>query len=371
MDGRDVRLKSLSVVRTDGPSLHPIDLEVAGGEIVALLGPAGSGATTLLETVAGFRTPTLGRVLIGGEDVTDLPPGRRPSALIFRELALFPALSVADNVAFGLEARGIAAAARRARADELLGLLGLAGSGDRRPADLDPGEAPLVALARALAIDPAVLLLDDPFAGLAPDRRRTLRRRLRDVRDRTGTTILHHTEDPAEAFALADRIAVIDAGRIAQLAPPDRLYAAPATRFVAGFVGDRNLLPGRVVAHADGRVAVETAVGRLLATPAGPLAVGDTVEVMIRPERLRLETERPDLADPAAGWNRLRGDVVGRTLEGPDVVYDLLVGDTRLTLRRPNLGLRGLLLASFHAVGFEAADALVFPLDPAAERADG
>lgn len=364
MHGKDVRLKSLSVAFGDAVAIRPTDLAVEGGELLALLGPSGSGKTALLRALAGFVAPTFGRVLIGGEDVTDLPPGRRPTALVFPGLALFPAMSVAENVAFGLEARGLPRAARRARADELLALAGLSGFADRRPDDLAGDQRPRLAVARALAVEPSVLLLDDPLTGLDPDRRRALRTDLRELQRRIGVTVFWATPDPIEALAIADRVAVVDAGTLVQVDAPDLVYARPATPFVARFVGAQNVLPGRVVAIGRDHVAVETAVGRVSATGPGPLEVGAPVEVMVRPERLLLDVERRarDRADlDPAGWNALRGDLVGRTLEGPDIAYEFRVGETRLLMRRANLGLHDLLLANLHAIGFHAEDALVFP----------
>ena len=372
MHGKDVRLKSLTVAFGDKVAIRPTDLGIENGELVALLGPSGSGKTTLLRTLAGFLAPAFGRILIGGEDVTDLAPERRPTALVFPDLALFPTMSVAENVAFGLEARGLPRAARRARAEELLALVGLSGSADRRPGDLSRDRRPRLAVARALAIEPAVLLLDDPLAGLDPDRRRALRDDLRHLQRRTRTTVLWATGDPVEALAVADRVAVLDAGALAQVDTPDLLYARPATAFVARFVGAQNVFPGRVVAIGRDHVAVETTVGHIAATGTGALEVGAPVDVMVRPERLMLDGERRAQDRPevdAAGWNALRADLVGRTLEGPEIAYEFRVADTRLLMRRPNLGLHDLLLANLHAIGFHAEDALIFP---AAEgRGDG
>lgn len=370
MHGKDVRLKSLSVVFGDAIALGPIDLAIERGEFCSVLGPSGAGKTTLLRAVSGLLAPTLGRVLIGGVDVTDLGPERRPTAMVFQSRALFPLMSVVDNVAFGLEARGIGRAARRARAEELLDLVGLAGHGGRRPADLSGGECRRVAVARALAVDPAVLLLDEPLAGLDPDLRRRLRRELKAIQRHTGVTVLHVTDDQGEALALSDRVAVMNAGRLEQVDTPDLVYSRPATRFVAGFVGEQNVLPGRVAAVHRDRVAVTTALGRILATARVPLAAGDAVEVMVRPERLIREAERAErgLAEADTdGWNRFQADLVGRSLDGATVAHDFAVADTRLIMHRPNLGLHDLLLPSLHAVGFHADDALAFPVGASAE----
>jgi spermidine/putrescine transport system ATP-binding protein len=367
MHCKDVRSKSLSVVHGDTVALHPTDLDIAAGEFFSVLGPSGAGKSTLLRAVGGFLTPTLGRVMIGGVDVTDLPPDRRPTVAIFSDPALFPRMSVIDNVAFGLEARGVPRATRRARAAELLDRVGLPGIGERRPADLGAEERSGVALARALAVDPAVLLLDRWLSAVALDHRRGLRTALQAIRRATGTTILAIGDDHGAALAHSDRVAVMNAGRIEQVDTPDRLYGRPASAFVARFVGEQNVLAGRVTEPSGDRVAVETAIGRLVATARGRLAPGDAVEVMIRPERLLLDHDRADrgLAEAEAdaeGWNRLRGDLVGRSVEGATIAYEVAVADVRLRMHRPNLGPRELLIASLHAVAFHADDALAFPL---------
>ena len=369
MYGKDVRLKSLSVVHGDITAVYPTDLEIASGEILALLGPSGAGKTSLLRALAGFLAPGPGRVLIGGADVTDRPPERRPTAMVFPGLALFPLMSVADNVGFGLEARGLPRAARRARSDDLLALVGLTGHGDRRPDDLGDADRLRLAIARALAVEPAVLLLDEPLAALDPEDRRRMRAELRAIRHRTGVTVVHATADRADALALADRVAVIHAGRLEQVDTPDRLYSRPATAVVARLVGDRTIVRGRVATVAEARVAVDTAIGRLWATARGALTPGDAVAVTIRPERLLLEAERGERGLAAAdteGWNRLTGDLVGRTLEGAIVAYDFALGDVGLVMHRPNLGQHDLLLPSLHAIGFHADDATAF-----AEARDG
>ena len=356
MRGKDVRLRGVSVDFGSTRAVHPTDLEVEAGEFFSILGPSGCGKTTLLRVAAGFATPTTGRVLIGGTDVTGLGPNQRPTALIFQNLALFPLMSVLDNVAFGLEARGMRRAARERRAEELLALVALEGYGRRMPHQLSGGQRQRVAVARALAVEPAVLLLDEPLSALDLKLRSHMRAELKDIQRRTGVTFIYITHDQSEALAMSDRIAVMNAGRIEQVDTPDRLYSSPATAFAARFVGEQNAFRGRV-AEIDGEhCRVDTAIGPIHGLLRGDLGTGDPAVVMVRPERVGFATE----INPV---NRFEGNLEGRVLEGPVVVYSFALAAGRLTMHVPNLGLRGALLASMHAIGFHADDALVFPDD--------
>ncbi|MFI6585202.1 ABC transporter ATP-binding protein [Embleya sp. NPDC050493] len=261
-------------------ALAGLDLTVGRGELVALLGPSGCGKTTALRVVAGFEHPDAGEVLVDGEDITRVPAHRRDAGMVFQSYSLFPHLSALDNVAFGLRMRGVGRAERRARAGELLDLVGLPDRADRYPHQLSGGQQQRIALARALALRPRVLLLDEPLSALDARVRLTLRDEIRRLQQELGITTLFVTHDQEEALSLADRVAVMNAGRLEQCAPPAELYARPATAFVAEFVG----VMSRVPAHADG--AVVRVLGRTLPIDGDP-AHGD-VDVLLRPESIEV-----------------------------------------------------------------------------------
>ncbi|MDJ1159247.1 ABC transporter ATP-binding protein [Chelatococcus sp. SYSU_G07232] len=328
MRGTDVRLDHVDVTFGDFQAISDVSLEVEPGEFFSILGPSGCGKTTLLRLISGFQEPTRGRVLIGGADMAGRGPNRRPTALIFQNLALFPLMSVRENVAFGLEARGIPKRERLARADALLALVALEGQGAKKPGELSGGQRQRVAIARALAVEPAVLLLDEPLSALDLKLRQHMRAELKAIQRKTGVTFIYITHDQGEALTMSDRIAVMNRGRVEQVGRPEELYAEPATPFVATFVGEQNVLIGTVAASAPGEAAVDTPLGRLVGRTAnGAPAVGSRAFVMIRPERLRL-------SDGAA----LAGVVSRRDLEGPFFVLHVESGDTRLVAHVPNSG---------------------------------
>jgi putative spermidine/putrescine transport system ATP-binding protein len=277
-----VAVEFTGVRRSFGPTtaLDGLDLALAPGELLALLGPSGCGKTTALRVLAGFERPDSGAVRVDGRDVTGVPANRRDMGMVFQAYSLFPNLSVADNVAFGLRMRKVDAPRRRARAAELLELVGLAEAAGRYPHQLSGGQQQRVALARALAIEPQVLLLDEPLSALDALVRAQLRDEIRRLQLRLGITTLFVTHDQSEALSMADRVGVMRAGRLEQVGPPDEVYARPATPFVAEFVGAMNRLPGRLT--GPGRVSV---LGREVAAddPAGH-APGADVDVLVRPE---------------------------------------------------------------------------------------
>ncbi|MBC7220765.1 ABC transporter ATP-binding protein [Candidatus Bipolaricaulota bacterium] len=261
-------------------AVEDFSLAVAAGEILALLGPSGCGKTTVLRIVAGLERPDSGRVLLAGQDATDWPPERRGVGLVFQSYALFPHLSVAANVAYGLRFKG---GDRKGRVGELLALVGLSGFERRKPHQLSAGQQQRVALARALAPEPRVLLLDEPLSALDAALRKDLRAELRGLLGKLGMTALYVTHDQGEALALADRVAVMREGRIEQVAPPADLYARPRTPFVAQFLGRANLWPGRVVSVDGDRAIVEVA-GERIAAERGECRDGDEVFLFFRPE---------------------------------------------------------------------------------------
>jgi len=245
--GLAVELADLTRAYGQVRALDGLTLSIEPGELVALLGPSGCGKTTALRILAGLDTATSGTVSVGGKDLTRVPASKRDMGMVFQAYSLFPHMTVIDNVAFGLKMRGRDGAARRGRAGDMLDLVGLAEHADRYAHQLSGGQQQRVALARALAVEPSVLLLDEPLSALDAKVRVQLRDEIRRVQIEVGTTTLFVTHDQEEALAVADRVGVMNAGRLEQLAPPAELYSAPASRFVGEFVGLSNRLPAQVV----------------------------------------------------------------------------------------------------------------------------
>jgi putative spermidine/putrescine transport system ATP-binding protein len=282
-------------------ALDGLDLELAPGELVALLGPSGCGKTTALRILAGFDRPDAGVVEVGGRDVTSVPASKRDMGMVFQAYSLFPNMDARSNVAFGLRMRKMPSDRRRARAEELLEIVGLGDAVDRYPHQLSGGQQQRVALARALAIEPTVLLLDEPLSALDALVRHQLRAEIRRVQQTLGITTLFVTHDQAEALSMADRVGVMNRGRLEQVGPPEEVYARPATPFVAEFVGAMNRLPGEL--RPGGRVAVLG--GEVTALEAGDRTPGTRVDVLVRPEGVAVTV---DGAGPAT--------VVERTFMG-------------------------------------------------------
>lgn len=279
-----------------------VNLTVAPGEFVTLLGPSGCGKTTTLNLVAGFLTPDGGEIRLAGKSVGDLPPFKRDLGLVFQDYALFPHMTVAENVGFGLKMRGVNAPEIKRRVEEALAMVQLPGMGGRRPLQMSGGQRQRVALARALVIRPAMLLLDEPLSNLDLKLREEMRIEISSLQRRLGIAAIFVTHDQGEALTMSDRIAVMRNGRIEQIGAPTDIYERPATRFVAGFIGAINMLPATVEALVPG------GFGRL-ATPAGPaaarlpagLAAGAAATMTVRPERMRLARDGAAPAD-AIAW---------------------------------------------------------------------
>jgi spermidine/putrescine transport system ATP-binding protein len=262
------------------------DLEIRAGEFFSFLGPSGCGKTTILRLICGFIEPSEGRILIGGQDMRGVGPNRRPTVMIFQNLALFPLMTVVENIAFGLEVRGVSRADRIRRAEELLELIALSGFGDKAIAELSGGQKQRVAIARALAVEPTVLLLDEPLSALDLKLRQRMRSELRSIQERTGVTFIYITHDQGEALTMSDRVAVMSRGRIEQVDEPEAIYESPATAFVAGFVGETNRFEGAVVAANGEMATIDTPLGRFEARNVARLAAGDRATLFVRPERL-------------------------------------------------------------------------------------
>ncbi|MBQ1119497.1 ABC transporter ATP-binding protein [Streptomyces sp. B15] len=281
--GVGLRLRGLRRAFGATTALDGLDLDIAPGELVALLGPSGCGKTTALRIIAGFETADTGELLIGDEDVTAVPANRRDIGMVFQSYSLFPTMTAAENVAYGLRVRKVSKAERAARAEELLELVGLPGRGKHYPHQLSGGQQQRVALARALAIRPRMLLLDEPLSALDAKVRLQLREEIRRLQLELGITTVFVTHDQEEALSMADRVAVMKDGRLEQCAAPNELYERPTTPFVAEFVGTMNRLPG--VVRDGGTVEV---LGRRLPVHGECPGAGRTVEVLLRPEGLKV-----------------------------------------------------------------------------------
>jgi putative spermidine/putrescine transport system ATP-binding protein len=280
-----------------------ISVQVAAGEFFSLLGPSGCGKTTTLRMVAGFELPDAGTIRVGGRDVTALPPEARDMGMVFQNYALFPHRTVAENVAFGLRMRKVPAAEIAKRVRDALEMVRLSGLEERRPAQLSGGQQQRVALARAVVINPAVLLCDEPLGALDKKLRQAMQFELKALHRRLGLTLLYVTHDQEEALTMSDRIAVMRAGRIAQLGPPREIYDRPRSRFVADFIGDTNILEGT----AEG-AAIRLPGGWTSPLPA-PLRVGPAAAAL-RPERVRLAAQGAGLVDATVEEANFLGDSV-------------------------------------------------------------
>lgn len=283
-------------------ALETVSLHVERGRYVVLLGPSGSGKTTLLSLIGGFTLPSSGIIRIGGQDVTDLPPAKRPTTTVFQDYALFPHMTVAANIEFGLKLRGLKADARKTRVAEMLELVGLGQHGERSIQALSGGQRQRVALARALAVEPEILLLDEPLGALDLALRRQMQDELHRIQRQMNRTFVHVTHDQEEAMALADLIVVMSHGRIEDMGSPRRVYMRPATRFAATFMGESTQIEGRIHAQDGQVITLETDIG-LLRGMAAPMSgaltdspadtqgriwrTGDKAVAIIRPENIR------------------------------------------------------------------------------------
>ena len=286
----DVRLSGVRKHYGEVAAVDDVDLEVGRGEFFTLLGPSGSGKTTCLRMIAGFERPDAGRIELGGDDVTDLPPFDRDVNTVFQDYALFPHMSVGENVAYGLRVKRVARDERRRRTGEALAMVRLEGYEARRPSQLSGGQRQRVALARALVNRPRVLLLDEPLGALDLKLRQQLQVELKRIQQEVGITFIYVTHDQDEALSMSDRIAVMDHGHVIQVGSPHEVYDEPESRFVAGFVGVSNLLELPVEAVDGGVARLRLGPGDSVAVEANGTAVskGDTAIVTIRPERIGL-----------------------------------------------------------------------------------
>ncbi|BBK44352.1 polyamine-transporting ATPase [Allostella vacuolata] len=339
--------------KTYGPvvALEGVSLTVGEGEFVTLLGPSGSGKTTLLKAIAGFEEIDDGRIELAGQDITDMPPARRGIGMVFQNYALFPHLTVARNIAFPLEMRGVARAEIDRRVEEILRLVELEGYGARLPRQLSGGQQQRVALARATVFNPRLLLLDEPFSALDRKLRESMQVELRHLQQRLGLTTVFVTHDQEEALLLSDRIAVMNHGRIEQLGHPAAIYDHPASRFVAGFVGEANMLRGHVAGSRGGHAEVALDSGDRLAVDLPPAARGaGDLQLVLRPERIRW------LDDAAQADNAFPAVLVEHLYLGQNSKYRVrLASGLELTLRTQGEG-EPLAAGTERLVGWDARD---------------
>ncbi|WP_310619160.1 ABC transporter ATP-binding protein [Flexibacterium corallicola] len=336
MRGMEVTLNDVSITYPNGfTAVHPTSLTINPGEFFSILGPSGCGKTTLLRSISGFVEPTEGQILIGGTDYKGIGPNGRPTALIFQNLALFPLMSVWENVAFGLEARGISKRKRREKAEELLELVALHDQADKKPTELSGGQRQRVAIARALAVEPAVLLLDEPLSALDLKLRQHMRTELRAIQKQTGVTFIYITHDQGEALTMSDRIAVMNEGRVQQVGSGDEVYSHPETPFVASFVGEVNHFHGRVSKAGTGSAFIQTTLGSMAGKNPSNMRDGEEAILFVRPENMRL-------ANGISDENAFEVRFLRRDLEGPFVnLYMQLAGGEQgapICMQLPNNG---------------------------------
>ena len=313
----------------DTPALDDVHLRIEEGELFALLGPSGSGKTTLLRAIAGFVEPDAGAIRIDGDPMRDLPVHRRDIGMVFQHYALFPHMSVFENVAFGLSVRSVARSETAEQVRAMLSLVQLEGFEKRRPGQLSGGQQQRVALARALVTRPRVLLLDEPLGALDKRLRRQMQVELRQIQREVGITTVFVTHDQEEALTLSDRIAILDAGRIVQSGPPQAVYERPRTVFAADFLGDANFFTGRV--RGDGQVRTPGGSELLAAGVAGD-ASGEVI-LAVRPEKLRIA--RAGAPEPGVP-NRLEGRVASVLYAGSTVTYRVVCGEVEVTVLEQN-----------------------------------
>ena len=359
MHGQDVALDGVTITYPDGfTAVQPTDLTIRAGEFFSILGPSGCGKTTILRAISGFVDPSQGQIRIGGQDMVGKGPNARPTALIFQNLALFPLMKVWENVAFGLEARGLRKRDRRAKAQALLDMVALGDQGDKLPSELSGGQKQRVAIARALAVEPAVLLLDEPLSALDLKLRQHMRAELRDIQRKTGVTFIYITHDQGEALTMSDRVAVMNSGVIEQVDSADDIYANPKSAFVASFVGENNQIHGTVKIAGDGMVHLDTAEGRIIAQNPKALQPGEMAIVFIRPELMQFND---------ALENQLQITVQRRDLEGAFIAFEGRSDQGHsYVIQHTNNGSADVTINAKVQVGFRSIDAIALPIGPLA-----
>jgi spermidine/putrescine transport system ATP-binding protein len=334
----DVRLDRVTKDFGVTVAVDDLSLDISEGEFFSLLGPSGCGKTTTLRMIGGFEEPTRGTIYLGGRDVTDLPPYRRDVNTVFQSYALFPHLTVFENVAFGLRRRKVNKHEIDERVNDALRLVDLTGFENRKPGQMSGGQAQRVAVARALVNRPKVLLLDEPLGALDLKLRKRMQLELKRIQGEVGVTFIYVTHDQEEAMTMSNRVAVMRGGRIEQVGPPEDVYENPVTEFVASFLGASNLLDGEVKEERNGTVAVLLTGGDTVAVPAerAPSGLGSKVKVGVRPEKITIRAEG---AEPRQGWNGITGLLRMSTYIGVSHQYKVEgPGGAEITVWVQNLG---------------------------------
>ena len=326
-------LKSLVKVFGTGENaftaVDNVNVEVMEGELITLLGPSGCGKTTTLRMIAGFEIPSSGKILIDGEEVSTTPPNRRPTTMVFQNYALFPHLTVYENIAFGLKIRRDSTRNIRRKTEEIMGLVGLEGFEERSPAQLSGGQQQRVSLARSLVMEPKVLLLDEPLSNLDAKLRVSTRLEIRKIQQRVGITSVYVTHDQEEAMTLSDQVVIMHQGKIMQIGKPQEIYARPVNRFVADFIGKANFLEGHVIGQASDNGLEIDIMGSKFAVKVkkNTFSEGERILLVLRPESVKLELKMPDT---------LIGTVREAVYLGSRMVYAVEVSKNILTVEIAN-----------------------------------
>ena len=359
----EVRLDRLSKAYPGGlQAVSDVSLRICPGEFFSLLGPSGCGKTTTLRMIAGFERPTAGRINVAGRDMTDVPVNGRDMGMVFQTYALFPHRTVAQNVAFGLRMRRRPEAEIGRRVEEALEMVALADHADRYPEQLSGGQQQRVALARAIVIEPPVLLCDEPLGALDKKLRQQMQFELKSLQRRLGVTLVFVTHDQEEALAMSDRVAVMSQGRLEQVGTPREVYDRPGSRFVAGFIGDTNLIEGRIVRRHGRKLMIETDEGLALVAPdTGVDAAAETITLALRPEKVKLLDGDGDGDGDGDTDNRAEGSIDEVNFKGGNILYRLMLRGERLLLAEvPNDGTTEILQPGTPvSVGWHSGDAVV------------
>jgi spermidine/putrescine transport system ATP-binding protein len=309
--GQDVSVEKVTMRFGSFEAIRDVQVHIDAGSFFSFLGPSGCGKTTLLRLISGFLEPTEGRIMIGGQDMRGIGPNKRSTAMIFQNLALFPLMSVADNISFGLEVRGVSKKERLKKADRLLELVDLPGAGAKKVGDLSGGQMQRVAIARALAVEPAVLLLDEPLSALDLKLRKHMRAELRNIQRKTGVTFIYITHDQGEALTMSDMVGVMSVGRLEQIDTPGNIYNDPTSPFVASFVGENNAVEGEITETLNGHAVLETELGPVRCRNPRGYEKGTRATAFIRPETIRLSKNGGN------GDNVIKCTAEGQSFEGP------------------------------------------------------